>query len=114
MVRHATNEALTVLGGARIERTLRIQADEEGVLHLAPELLAGLREGDALELPDPLPTCESCWAEPAVAIALCPGSEATFKGETCAAGRDLPPPTRFVPLISSSAGRTLRKDQVGA
>ena len=111
MVRHPTNEALTVLADAPIERTRRIHADEEGVLHLTPELLAGLQEGDALELPDPLPTCESCWAEPAVAIALCPGRGATFKGATCTAGRDVPPGMSFVPIISSSAGRTLPRSR---
>jgi len=109
MVRHATNEALTVLGGARIERTLRIQGDKEGVLDLAPELLAGLGEGDALELPDPLPTCESCWAEPAfaVAITLPPGREMTFRGAACAVGAEPQSTTRLVPVVSSLSGRTL-------
>jgi hypothetical protein len=108
MVRHATNEALTVLGGAPIERTLRIQADEEGVLHLDSDLLTRLREGDALGLPDPLPMCESCWAEPAVAITLPLGGEMTFTGAACAVGAELQSTTRFVPVVSSLSSRTLQ------
>jgi len=109
MVRHATNEALTVLGGAPIERIVRIQADEEGVLHFDSNLLTRLREGDALELPDPLPTCESCWAEPAfaVAITLPPGREMTFRGAACAVGAEPQSTTRLVPVVSSLSGRTL-------
>jgi hypothetical protein len=83
MVRHAANEVLTALAGTRIERTLRIQADEAGVLELTPQLLAELREGDALELPDPLPTCEACWTEAAIAIAVHPDGSVTFTGAAC-------------------------------
>jgi hypothetical protein len=100
MVRHATNEALTVLAGTPIERTVRIQADGEGVLDLDGAFLAGLREGDALGVPGLLPTCESCWAEPAVAVALGPGDVVTFQGAACtAAGQRAG--ARLVPLVAS-------------
>jgi hypothetical protein len=100
MVRHATNEALTVLGGARIERTLWIQADEEGVLRLDSNLLIGLCEGDGLGVPGLLPTCESCWTEPAVAVALWPGDVVAFKGAACAAEAPRAG-ARLVPLVAS-------------
>jgi hypothetical protein len=100
MVRHPANEALTVLAGARIERTLWIQADEEGVLRLDANLLTGLREGDGLGVPGLLPTCEACWTEPAVAVALWPGDVVAFRGAACAAeGRRAG--ARLVPLVAS-------------
>ena len=52
MLRDATHEPL-------INRTVLLQLDDEGVLHLHQEFLAGLIEGDALAIPGPLPTCES-------------------------------------------------------
>jgi hypothetical protein len=109
MVRHATNEALMVLAGATIERIVWIQADGEGVLHFDSNLLIGLREGDALGLPDPLPVCESCWAEPAVAIAITspPSEGLTFWGPACMLGPERQLPTRLVPVVSSLSGRTL-------
>jgi hypothetical protein len=99
MVRHATNEALTVPAGARIERTLRVQADEEGVLDLDGAFLAGLRGGDALGVPGPLPTCESCWTEPTVAVALWPGDVVAFRGAACAA-EARQAGARLVPLVA--------------
>ena len=77
MLRDATHEPL-------IKRTVLLQLDHEGVLHLHEALLAGLLEGDALGIPGPPPTCESCWTEAAVAILLCPGDVATFRGAACA------------------------------
>jgi len=68
-----------------ITRTVMLQLDDEGVLRLHEEFLAGLLEGDALAIPGPLPTCESCWAEPAMAIVLCPGEVARFMGAVCVA-----------------------------
>jgi hypothetical protein len=64
-----------------------MRLDEDGVLQLEPAFLAGLREGDALGVPGPLPTCESCWTEPAAAVALGPGDTATFRGVACIATR---------------------------
>jgi hypothetical protein len=78
MLRDATHEPL-------IKRTVMLQLDDDGVLHLHEELLAGLIEGDALGIPGPLPTCEICWTEAAVAITLGPGQVATFKGAACVA-----------------------------
>ena len=64
MLRDATHEPL-------IKRMVMLQLDDEGVLHLhEEEVLAGLREGDALGIPGPPPTCETCWTEAAVAITL--------------------------------------------
>jgi hypothetical protein len=100
MVRHATNEALTVLAGTPIERIVQIQADEEGVLDLDSNLLTGLREGDGLGMPGPLPTCESCWTEAAVAVALWPGDVLTFRGAACA-GEAQRAGARLVPLVAS-------------
>jgi hypothetical protein len=100
MVRHATNEALTVLAGAPIERIVQIQADEEGVLHFDSNLLTGLYEGDGLGVPGPLLTCESCWAEVAVAVAFWPGDVVAFQGAACAAeGRRAG--AWLVPLVAS-------------
>jgi hypothetical protein len=76
MLRDAAHEPLT-------NRTVLLQLDDEGVLHLHEEVLAGLIEGDALGIPGPLPTCETCWTEAAVAIVLCPGEVATFRGAAC-------------------------------
>jgi hypothetical protein len=58
MLRDATHEPL-------IKRTVMLQLDDEGVLDLHQEVLAGLLEGDALGIPGPPPTCETCWAEAA-------------------------------------------------
>jgi hypothetical protein len=77
MLRDATHEPL-------INRTVLLQLDDEGVLHLDEEILAGLCEGDALGIPGPPPTCETCWAEAAVAISLGPAQMTTFKGAACA------------------------------
>jgi hypothetical protein len=92
MLRDATHEPLT-------NRTLLLQLDDEGVLHLHEEFLAGLLEGDALGIPGPLPTCETCWTEAAVAIVLCPGEVARFRGAACVAeGRHAD--GRLVPILS--------------
>jgi hypothetical protein len=93
MLREATHEPLT-------NRTVLLQLDDDGVLHLHEEVLAGLREGDALGIPGPLPTCESCWTEVAVAITLGPGQVATFKGAACASDRRQAG-VRLVPILSS-------------
>ena len=77
MLRDATHEPL-------IRRTVLLQLDDDGVLHLHEEVLAGLREGDALGIPGPPPTCETCWAEAAVAISFGPGQMITFTGAACA------------------------------
>jgi hypothetical protein len=93
MLRDATHEPL-------INRTVLLQLDDEGVLDLHDDLLAGLYEGDALGIPGPLPTCETCWAEAAVAISFGPGQVATFKGAVCA--RDhRQADVRLVPIRSS-------------
>jgi hypothetical protein len=92
MLRDATHEPL-------ITRTVLLQLDNEGVLHLHEEVLAGLIEGDALAIPGPLPTCESCWTEAAVAILLCPGEVARFRGAACVAeGRQVG--AQLVPILS--------------
>jgi hypothetical protein len=92
MLRDATHEPL-------IKRTVMLHLDHEGVLHLEEEFLAGLLEGDALGIPGPRLTCESCWAEAAVAIVLCPGEVARFRGATCVAeGR--PAGAQLVPILS--------------
>jgi hypothetical protein len=78
MLRDATHEPL-------IKRTVMLQLDDDGVLHLQEEFLAGLIEGDALGIPGPLPTCETCWTEAAVAVVVCPGEVATFRGAACVA-----------------------------
>ena len=70
------------------------------LLHLDEEVLAGLVEGDALGIPGPRPTCESCWAEAAVAICLGPGQVATFTGAACASD-PRPADVRLVPILSS-------------
>jgi hypothetical protein len=100
MVRHVTNEALTVLAGARIERTLPIQADEEGVVDLDGLFLASLREGDALGVPGPLPTCEGCWTEVAAAAALDHDEVAMFLGAACVA-QARRTTTRLIPIVPS-------------
>jgi hypothetical protein len=86
MVRHATEHPSAPAGVPR-KRVLPTQLDEEGVLQLEGAFLAGLREGDALGVAGPLPTCESCWTESAVAIVLGPGEVATFRGVACIATR---------------------------
>jgi hypothetical protein len=92
MLRDATHEPLT-------NRTVTLQLDDEGVLHLHEALLAELSDGDALGIPGPLPTCETCWTEAAVAIVLCPGDVARFRGAACVAeGRQ--PDGRLVPIRS--------------
>ena len=92
MLRDATHEPL-------IKRTVMLHLDHEGVLHLEEEFLAGLLEGDALGIPGPRPTCETCWTEAAVAIVLCPGEVARFRGATCVAeGR--PAGAQLVPILS--------------
>ena len=93
MLRDATHEPL-------IKRMVMLQLDDEGVLHLhEEEVLAGLLEGDALGIPGPPPTCETCWTEAAVAIVLCPGEVARFRGATCVAeGR--PAGAQLVPILS--------------
>jgi hypothetical protein len=108
MLRDATHEPL-------INRTVLLQLDDEGVLHLHEEVLAGLREGDALGIPGPRPTCESCWTEVAVAISLGPGQVATFKGAACATDHRQAG-VRLVPILSSwravrSSGQ--RREQEG-
>jgi hypothetical protein len=77
MLRDAAHEPL-------INRTVMLQLDHEGVVHLDKEVLAGLIEGDALGIPGPPPTCETCWTEAAVAISFGPGQAATFTGAACA------------------------------
>ena len=92
MLRDATHEPL-------INRTVMLQLDHEGVVHLHKEVLARLLEGDALGIPGPLPTCESCWAEAAMAITLCPGELARFMGAACVAeGRQ--GGAQLVPILS--------------
>jgi hypothetical protein len=93
MLRDATHEPL-------INRTVLLQLDDEGVLHLDEEILAGLSESDALGIPGPRPTCESCWAEAAVAISLGPGQVATFTGAACASDHRQAD-VRLVPILSS-------------
>jgi len=93
MLRDATHEPL-------IRRTVLLQLDNEGVLRLDEEVLAGLCEGDALGIPGPPPTCESCWAEAAVAISLGPGQMTTFTGAACAS-EHRPADIRLVPIRSS-------------
>jgi hypothetical protein len=80
-----------------------VHLDNEGVLLLEEQLVAGLREGDALAVPEPLPTCESCWSEPAVAIALGLGQPATFEGAACATNRRQAG-GRLVPLLCCPNG----------
>lgn len=101
MVRNATKESSAELANGEIKRTLRLQLDEEGVLRLDEELLARLRDGDALGLPGRFPTCESCWTETAVAIVLCPGEVAMFRGTDCVAAAGLRADARLVPIVSS-------------
>ena len=92
MLRDATHEPL-------IKRTVMLHLDHEGVLHLQEEVLAGLLEGDALGIPGPRPTCETCWTEAAVAIVLDPGEVARLMGATCIAeGR--PAGAQLVPILS--------------
>jgi hypothetical protein len=98
MLRDATHEPL-------INRTVLLQLDDEGVLRLHEEVLAGLCEGDALGIPGPRPTCESCWAEAAVAISFGPGQMTTFMGAACASDHR-PAGGRLVPIRSS--WRTVR------
>jgi hypothetical protein len=92
MLRDATHQPL-------INRTVLLQLDDDGVLYLHEEVLAGLRDGDALGIPGPLPTCEACWTEAAVALVLCPGEVARFRGATCVAeGRQAG--AQLVPILS--------------
>ena len=100
MARHTTEEAPVVPAGASITRTLLMQLDEEGVLRLDSAFLAALHEGDALGVPGPCPTCESCWTEAAIAIALLPGNAATFMGAACASSARQAG-ARLVLLVSS-------------
>ena len=93
MLRDATHEPL-------INRMVMQQLDDEGVLHLHEEVLAGLIEGDALGIPGPPPTCEICWTEAAVAITLGPGQVATFKGAACASDHRQAG-VRLVPILLS-------------
>jgi hypothetical protein len=93
MLGDATHEPL-------IKRAVLLQLDDDGALDLPEELLAGLIEGDALGIPGPRPTCETCWAEGAVAITLGPGQVATFTGAACASDHR-PADVRLVPIISS-------------
>ena len=103
MLRDATHEPL-------IKRTVMLQLDHQGVVHLHKELLARLLEGDALGIPGPPPTCETCWTEAAVAITLGPGQLATFTGAACAtdhrqADVRLVPIRSFQPPVRSSEQR---------
>jgi hypothetical protein len=100
MVRHAT-EHLSVPAGVPRKRILPMRLDEEGVLHLEAACLARLREGDALGVSGPLPTCESCWTEPAVAIVLGPGDNVTFRGISCTCAGHQRADERLVPLVAS-------------
>ena len=93
MLRDATHEPL-------INRTVLLQLDDDGVLDLHEEVLAGLGEGDALGIPGPRPACETCWAEAAVAVSLGPGHVAAFMGATCASAHR-PADVRLVPILSS-------------
>ena len=93
MLRDATHEPL-------INRTVMLPLDHEGVLHLEEEVLAGLLEGDALGIPGPRPTCETCWMEAAVAISLGPGRVAIFTGAACATDHRQAD-VRLVPILSS-------------
>jgi hypothetical protein len=93
MLRDATHEP-------PINRTVLLQPDDEGVLHLHEEVLAGLIEGDALGIPGPLPTCETCWTEAAVAVSLGPGQVVTFMGAACAT-EHRQAGVRLVPIRSS-------------
>jgi len=100
MVGHTTERAPVMPAGAPIMRTLPMQLDEEGVLHLDGAFLATLHDGEALGVPGLCPTCESCWTEAAVAVALWPGDVVTFRGAACAAeGRRAG--ARLVPLVAS-------------
>jgi hypothetical protein len=92
MLRDATHEPL-------INRMVLLQLDDEGVLRLDEEVLAGLCEGDALGISGPRPTCESCWAEAAVAISFGPGQMATFTGAACASDHRQAD-VRLVPILS--------------
>ena len=92
MLRDATHEPL-------IKRTVMLQLDDEGVLQLDEEHLGGLLQGDALAIPGPRPTCESCWAETAMAIVLCPGVVARFMGAVCV-GEDRQAGAQLVPILS--------------
>jgi hypothetical protein len=99
MVRHPTEPLLDPAGVPR-KRILPARLDEDGVLHLEAAFLAGLRDGDAIGMPHPLPTCESCWAEAAVAVALGPGDTATFRGIACISTRQAQG-VRLVALVPS-------------
>jgi hypothetical protein len=93
MLRDGTHEPL-------IQRTVMLQLDDEGVLRLDQGLLAGLLEGDALGIPGPAPTCETCWTEAAVAIELGSGQAPRFKGAACATNQRQAD-VRLVPILSS-------------
>jgi hypothetical protein len=103
MLRDATHEPL-------INRTLLLQLDDDGVLHLHEEFLAGLLEGEALGIPGPPPTCETCWTEAAVAITLGPGQVATFTGAACATNHR-EAGVRLVPILSSQPPLRSSKQQ---
>jgi len=108
MVGHTTERAPVLPAGTPITRTLPMHLDEEGVLDLDGAFLAGLCEGDGLGVPGLLPTCESCWTEAAVAVALWPGDVVTFEGAACAAGGRRAG-ARLVPLVASWATRTISR-----
>jgi hypothetical protein len=93
MLRDATHEPL-------INRTVLLQLDDDGVLDLPEKVLAGLCEGDALGIPGPRPTCETCWTEAAVAISLGPDQVATFTGAACVS-EHRPADVRLVPILWS-------------
>jgi hypothetical protein len=93
MLRDAMHEPL-------INRTVMLQLDHEGVVHLQKEILAGLIEGDALGIPGPTPTCEICWMEAAVAISLGPDQVTTFTGAACATDHRQAG-VRLVPILLS-------------
>ena len=82
-----------------INRTVMLELDHEGVVHLHKEALAGLIESDALSIPGPRRRARPAgWGR--VAISLGPGQVATFTGAACAndhrqAG------VRFLPILLS-------------
>ena len=101
MASRATEPLPVGSADASITRILPVQLDEEGVLRLDSACLAGLHDGEALGVPGPCPTCESCWTEAAIAIALLPGNAATFTGAACATSSTRQAGARLVPLVAS-------------
>jgi hypothetical protein len=99
IVRHPT-EHLSATAGVLVKRVLPTQLDKDGVLQLEAAFLAGLQKGDALGVPGRLPTCESCWTEPAVAAALGAGDAVTFRGLACIGARQ-GASVRLVALVPS-------------